>query len=1013
MTGSDDDDASRATGGGAVGGTLDDLGQVVGELGGQRVLFLTDPDRRHLERATAALAPGQTARVFDGAQVHVPGDTVDAAARALDEAGADTLVTLGGGSATGLGKVLRRDRAGLRFIAVPTTFAGSEQTRIWGMTREGEKQTGRDESARPDRVIYDPELVASLPRTLAVQSLSNALAHPVSALSTGALEPGDAGAAEQAVDAVWSALVELVALPTGAPAPGHQEARRQAQQAAQRAAAQAARILDLGTLGVHHRVAHLLGGRFELPHAALHAVLLVAFLDELAARSPAVFATVRRATRDPDPGGTLHDLLRRVEAPTSLEALALSWAEVDGALAGAELPPEVRAWVERAWLGDRPSARHRREDWGLRRPVVCAGPPLAEARRVVVTLHGRGGAAGRAAREAEILTGHAPDIAVVAPQAPEGVWYPGSYRAPLEDAQDRALEDALGEVDTVLDRVIREAGSSDRVTLFGFSQGACLAIETLARTPRRLAALVALIGARPGPRDAQPALPADALAGLPILLGAPEGDAWVDAEDIAKTAAALEAAGAAVDTLLEPEGPHAPTLLQRIRARELLLGAPTRAGTRGLGAHESEGLPGALPRRQNSPRHAPYGLYPEQVNTTGFAAPRDLNQRAWLYRVRPTAQSGAFSPLDHPTLRADWGESPPEPSLAAWTPLPVPETPTDFVDGLVTLGGAGSPQLRRGFAIHLYAANRSMDRRLFYDADGELLVVPQEGRLTVMTDLGALDAAPGEVLLLPKGMRFSVLLPDGVGKGYVAELFARRFVPPERGPIGANGLTEPRHFRVPQAWLEDRLEPGYRVAAKHGGALFEATQDHSPWDVAAWHGNWVPAVYDLMDFGPAGFTRFDHTDPSVYTVLAAPLDEPGADALAFVVFPPRWDPTEHTFRPPYFHRNVTTEVNGIIREPANPASPFAAGMTFLTPSLTSHGVLARGVERFLSLPEEAANRPHRSRETSLWFQFESALPISLTRWARSGPARIGDWPERWGSYRSHFDPDDRAGQSNT
>jgi homogentisate 1,2-dioxygenase len=295
-----------------------------------------------------------------------------------------------------------------------------------------------------------------------------------------------------------------------------------------------------------------------------------------------------------------------------------------------------------------------------------------------------------------------------------------------------------------------------------------------------------------------------------------------------------------------------------------------------------------------------------------------------------------------------------------------------------------------------------MEQRCFYDADGDLMIIPELGPITLLTEMGILDLGPGEIAVVPRGVRFSVLLRGPAARGWVAEVFGRPFELPERGPVGANGLTDPRHFRAPAAWHEDRLSPGYKVTARAGGELYQGTQDYSPFDVVAWHGNHCPYVYDLAMFSPSGNTRVDHGDPSIYTVLSAPLDETGAHALDLIVFPPRWDPTERTFRPPYFHRNATTELNGVIREPAAPGSPFEPGLTFLTPGMTPHGVLAPAAERALAATDEEADRPRRSSDAGLWFQFESALPFSLSAWAQRAPNRIAEWPLVWGAYRTHF-----------
>jgi homogentisate 1,2-dioxygenase len=253
--------------------------------------------------------------------------------------------------------------------------------------------------------------------------------------------------------------------------------------------------------------------------------------------------------------------------------------------------------------------------------------------------------------------------------------------------------------------------------------------------------------------------------------------------------------------------------------------------------------------------------------------------------------------------------------------------------------------------------------------------------------------------VLPRGLAFSVLLTGAEARGYVGEPYGRPVQLPERGPAGANGLVDARHFRAPTAWYEDRLAPDFRVVAKLGGQLAEASQDHSPFDVVAWHGNHLPFVYDLADFSPLASGRFDHPDPSLHTVLSTPLDEPGANTLDLIVFTPRWDASGGTFRPPYFHRNQVSEMNGIIREPAE-SGPFQPGACFITPSMTAHGPARRTVERVRALSDAAADRPAPPSAQSLWFQFETSLPLSLTPWAEEH--RLPAWPAIWGSHRPSF-----------
>lgn len=947
--------------------------------GSQRVLILCGPSRRHVEQIRGLLA-GLKVAVFDGARRHVPAAVVAEAAALLRSSGADAIVTVGGGAAIGLGKALRLDHA-VRFVAVPTTYSGSERTELYGITSGRDKRTGRDPRVRPDAVVYDVELTLDMPRALTVTSLMNALAHPVGTLGAGAHDH----AALEAAQALFGALEALVAAPSS----------RRARLEALRGAALAAGSLG-GDLGRHHHLAHRLGGRFDVEHGALHAVLLPHTVHALRDTSP--IAALAERLGVPDLEGALFDLLVRAGAATSLGRLGVP-AEGLRALC-AEAPELPRDLLWAAFHGRRPSAGTRTEDWGLREPVSVRGPALERARRVVLAVHGRGDTADGILRRAVELTGDDPTIAIVAPQAPGGSWYGGRYDEPRASLGE-VLAVALDEVTRALDRALAAAGA-ERVALFGFSQGACLALEVLGRSPRRPATVVALSGARIGAPDERWA-PAPELAGTRLLLGVSAGDPWIVPGEVERLGEALAAAGCDVRTIPVPGDAHALHGRHRIAARELLTGAAPRGDLGGFGnAHETEALPGALPVDRNSPRRCRYGLYAEQLSGTGFTTPRRDNLRSWLYRIRPAAQQGPLAPLAHPGLAGDFTALAPEPNLCGWSPRPLPEAPQDFVDGLETLCGAGSATARRGFALHTFALDRGMEDRCLCDADGDLLLLPELGALTILTELGVLEVAPGQLALVPRGLRFSVLPAGPAARGYLAETFGRHFRLPERGPVGANGLADARHFRAPQAWHEDRLAPGYRVTVKAGGQLYEATQDWSPYDVVAWHGTYAPYVYDLSRFSPVGNTRFDHGDPSIYTVLSSPLDEPGTHALDLVVFAPRWDPTEGTFRPPYFHRNAIAEINGILRDGEPPGSPFAAGACFITPAMAPHGVLATSVERALAAPDETADRPHRIGEGSLWFQLESSLPLCLAPRAKDSSIRIPDWPHVWGAYRTHF-----------
>lgn len=965
---------------------LEGLPAALDRAGSRHVLIVTGPSARFLDRVTP-LVGQRPVTVFAKARRHVPQSVVEEAEGVLASSGADTVIALGGGSAIGLGKALRLTHD-VTLIAIPTTYSGSEHTNIHGRVVDGKKVTGREDRVRPAVVIHDVELTLDMPKALSITSLLNALAHPLGALlADGAETPREQ--ALHAVELVYGALEGLLRSP----------ADRHAREQAQRGAAHAALVLESAKLGAHHKLAHALGGALDLEHGALHSVLLPHTVHAARTSATAALDAVEARLGVTDVEATLFDFLARAGAPASLKALGVERARFDALLAGSpELPA---ALLGAAYHGRRPSRRVRTEDLGFAEPVSVTGPALGAAKRVVVAIHGRGATADSAVGRVLELAGHAPELTVLAPQAPDNAWYAGRYGERKRSLTE--LESALAVTGSVLERAVAAVGANN-VVLYGFSQGACLALELFLRRGERLGALIALSGATMGPEDEQ-LVPAPALAGTPVLLGASRGDPWLKREDAERTAARLAQGGLDVTLVMAAGESHALHAEHRLLARPLVTGRPAESAPHGFGNEQQvEALPGSIPASQNVPRHGPYGLYPEQINGTGFTARRSENLRSWLYRIRPPAQQSAFAPLAHPTFTHDFEAQPPEPSLIGFSPLALPEAPADFVDGMKTLGGAGSPSLRRGYAVHLYAANRSMEDRAFSSVDGDLLIVPELGALTLLTELGSLDVAQGTIAIVPRGLRFSVVLRDTAARGTVAEVFGRHFTLPERGVLGSNGLAEARHFRAPTPYYEDRLAPGYRITAKYGGALHDARQDHSPFDVAGWRGSYAPYAYDLSLFSPVGNTRIDHADPSVHTVVSAPLDEPGTATLDLVVFTPRWDPTEHTFRPPYFHRNGTTEINGIIREPATRGTFFVPGAHFVTPGMTPHGPGASLLRRILAQPEELAERPHRYSDHALWFQFETTLPFSLSSWARSAPERVQDFTSVWGTYRPRFPP---------
>ncbi|MFP8941434.1 homogentisate 1,2-dioxygenase [Streptomyces fenghuangensis] len=417
--------------------------------------------------------------------------------------------------------------------------------------------------------------------------------------------------------------------------------------------------------------------------------------------------------------------------------------------------------------------------------------------------------------------------------------------------------------------------------------------------------------------------------------------------------------------------------------------------------HASEAVPGALPVGRNSPQRAPLGLYAEQLSGTAFTEPRAHNRRSWLYRIRPSAAHPRFVRADGGSLRgAPFTETEPDPNRLRWDPLPDPAPGTDFLDGLWTLGGNGDATRREGVAIHLYAANAPMERRVFSSADGELLIVPERGGLLLRTEFGLLRAEPGHIALIPRGVRFRVEPLDAVVRGYVCENMGRPFVLPDLGPIGANGLANARDFMAPTAAYED-VEGPVEVVSKFCGGLWTATYDHSPLDVVAWHGNLVPYVYDLRRFNVIGSISYDHPDPSIFTVLTSPSDTPGLAGVDFVVFAPRWLVGEDTFRPPYFHRNVMSEYMGLIEGAydAKTAGPggFVPGGGSLHNMMSAHGPDRETFDR-----ASAAELVPQKVDDGLAFMFETRWPVTLTAQARDAGHLQHDYDDVWQGLERHF-----------
>ena len=413
---------------------------------------------------------------------------------------------------------------------------------------------------------------------------------------------------------------------------------------------------------------------------------------------------------------------------------------------------------------------------------------------------------------------------------------------------------------------------------------------------------------------------------------------------------------------------------------------------------ESEAIPGALPVGRNSPQRPPLGLYAEQISGTSFTTARGENRRTWTYRIQPSVVHRPYTRADNGMIRsAPFEEVDATPTQLRWSPLPIPKKPTDFVEGLVTFGGNGDVATQVGMAIHIYAANRSMTNRCFYNADGEMLIVPQQGRARFVTELGVIEAAPGEIVIVPRGLRLRVELPDGPSRGYICENYGAMLRLPELGPLGANGLANPRDFLAPVAAYEDTQAPCV-LLAKFQGNLWAAEMDHSPLNVVAWHGNLAPCKYDLARFMAMGTVSFDHPDPSIFSVLTAPSDLPGTANIDFVIFPPRWLVAEDTFRPPWFHRNVMTEFMGLLHGAYDAkAEGFLPGGASLHNCMTAHGPDAETWERATKAPL----KPHKIEDT-MAFMFESRFAMRLTRYAVESSELQHDYFEGWQGLEPQF-----------
>jgi homogentisate 1,2-dioxygenase len=421
----------------------------------------------------------------------------------------------------------------------------------------------------------------------------------------------------------------------------------------------------------------------------------------------------------------------------------------------------------------------------------------------------------------------------------------------------------------------------------------------------------------------------------------------------------------------------------------------------GFGNHfSSEAQPGALPLNQNSPQKAPSGLYPEQLSGSAFTVPRAHNLATWLYRIRPSVMHKAFKPMKDLTRQTFLTPDHINPNQMRWNPMPVSDNKKqNFVEGIRTVCGNGGPHTHNGLFVHLYSFNEGMGTKYFMNADGDFLFVAQSGKVQIKTELGIMGIEPGEIAVVPRGMKFQVN-PIGVGTctGYVGENFGSPFRLPDLGVIGANGLAHARHFLTPVAAYEN-LEGKFELIGKFSGELWVSELGHSPLDVVAWHGNYVPFKYDLRKFNTINTVSFDHPDPSIFTVLTSPSDTLGVANVDFAIFPPRWMVAENTFRPPYFHRNCMSEYMGLVygEYDAKTAGGFRPGGGSLHNFYSAHGPDVESFEKASAVELKPAKI-----DNTMAFMFESRSPYKLTEFASEKGFLQEDYQDCWQGFKKHF-----------
>lgn len=411
----------------------------------------------------------------------------------------------------------------------------------------------------------------------------------------------------------------------------------------------------------------------------------------------------------------------------------------------------------------------------------------------------------------------------------------------------------------------------------------------------------------------------------------------------------------------------------------------------------TEAVAGALPVGQNSPQRPPLGLVSELVSGTAFVAPRALNRRSYLFRIRPSTNAHPLLPVSFPNFQTPPLAVDPQPGAMRWSTLNDKIAGKDFLDGLLTHCGNGSPRTQNGMAVHIYNASEPMTGRAFVNSDGEMLIIPQTGKLVITTELGIMDIQPGELALIPKGMKMKVDPVSGPAYGFMCENYGLPFVLPDLGLIGSHGLANAIDFETPVAAFEDNEEPT-ELIQKFCGSFWETKLEYSVFDVVAWRGNWAPCKYDMMKFNTMGSISYDHPDPSIFCALTSSSDAVAGGNVDFMILPPRWIVAEHSFRPPGFHRNSVSEFLALVKGAhESRSSNFPPGSISLHNCWTPHGPDTETLEQ----ARTAELQPQRV-DDALVFMLETRFPLEMSSAAFESDKRQRDCTNGWAGFTKRF-----------